>query len=75
MLAAITSIDWKLAGFAAVAMYALWVANMALRECSKLRRELAAAREWLGEVDRRETFHSDELHDRTRELERRINGL
>jgi hypothetical protein len=74
MLAAITSLDWKLAGLAAAALYAMWVANLALRECNKLRRELEAARQWLGEVDRRETFHSDDLHDRVQELERRANS-
>lgn len=62
--------DWKIAGLAAIALYALWVANTALRECSKLRRELGAAKQWMGEIDRRETFHSDELHDRVAQLER-----
>lgn len=74
MLAAITSMDWKIAGVAAVALYAIWVANRALEECSKLRLDLNAAKQWTGEIDRRETFHSDELHDRVKELERKTGS-
>lgn len=68
------SFDWRLAVTVTVALYALWVANTALRECQKLRRELDSTRQWLGEVDRREAFHSDELHDRTRDIDRRLGG-
>lgn len=66
------SFDWRLAAAAAVALYALWVANTALRECSRLRRELEATKQWLGEVDRRESIHADELYDQVREHGRRL---
>ncbi|MBA0362396.1 hypothetical protein [Stenotrophomonas maltophilia] len=71
MLAAITTVDWVIAGVAAVAVFALWVANTALGECTKLRRELISTKDWIGEIERRHAIQSDDLQDRLAELDRK----
>lgn len=67
MLAAITSMGWIIAAVAAVA---LWVANAALAECTKLRRELNSVKDWIGEIERSHAIQSDDLQDRLARLDR-----
>lgn len=70
MFAAINSMGWIIAAVAAVALFALWVANAALAECTKFRRELNSAKDWIGEIERRHAIQSDDLQDRLSRLDR-----
>lgn len=68
MLAFAAYVDWILAALAAISVFSLWVANTALGECTRLRRDLNSAKDWIGEIERRHANHSEDVETRFTEL-------